>query len=169
MAGNPYLSIAASGLVEEKRATQVSAGAGNADQIVALSSNGLLDPSMLPPGVVTDVFTATAFEALAAGDFVYVRPDGQIAKAIATSQATLAMAFVLQSFGAGAVATAYLDTKNTSLTGLTPGSTYFLSDTTAGQVTTTPVTTAGRYLQNLGRAVSASMLTVEIQPGILRG
>lgn len=168
MPGNPYLSIAGSGLVQEQLPAQSSSGVSDANKIIALSSNGLIDASMLPPGIVTDVFNGTAFEALAAGDFVYVRPDNQIAKAIATSAASLAMAFVLQSFAAGAAVTAYLDTKNTALSGLTPGATYFLSATTAGQITTTPVTASGAYLQNLGRAVSAAMLTVEIQPGILR-
>lgn len=168
MPGLPYVSVGSSGFLQEINATQASAGVADANKILALAANGLLDPSVLPPGIATDVITGTAFEALAAGDFVYVRSDGQIAKAIATAAATLAAGFVLQAFAAAATATVYLDTKNTALSGLTPGATYFLSGTTAGAVTTVPVTASGQYLQAVGRATSATVLSVEIQTPILR-
>lgn len=168
MTAAKFLKVNSDGKTAEQAASDTSSGVGDAGKIVALNSSGVLDPTLLPPGVATDTITATAFEDLSAGDFVYVRQDGQIGKAIATSAGALAMGFVLANYATSATATVYLDTRNTALSGLVPGTTYFLSATVAGAVTEKVVTTAGQYVQSLGRALSATVLSVEFEDGILR-
>jgi hypothetical protein len=61
----------------------------------------------------------------------------------------------------------FFDDSNTALTGLTPGLTYYLS-VTSGGVTTTPTTTTGQIVQEVGFAVSATTLRVNIQEPIIR-
>lgn len=168
MAGNKYLEVQSSGALRERTANDTSAGVADAGKIVALNGSGVIDPTLLPPGVATDTVTATAFENLTAGDFVYIRSDGQVAKAVATSRAACAQGFVLSSVLSGATATVYLDTRNTGLSGLTPGETYYLSASTAGQATAVAPTTAGQFVQSVGRALSATVLSVEIELPIER-
>jgi hypothetical protein len=168
MAGNKYVKVGTGGLLEEQASSDTSAGVADAGKIAALNSSGVLDPTLLPPGVAVDTVTATAFEALIAGDLVYIRSDGQVAKAIATGASTLAMGFVLAAVSAAASATVYLDTRITGLSGLTPGARYFLSAAAAGTMTLTAPTTAGQYAQEIGRALSATVLSFEAAEGILR-
>lgn len=66
-----------------------------------------------------------------------------------------------------ATATVFFDESNSALTGLTPGSKYFLS-ATAGAATLTAPTTAGQFVQCLGIATSATSLHVNLQEPILR-
>ena len=71
-----------------------------AGEIAALDANGRLDPSLMPVGVVADTITADAFEALSAGDYVYVRTsDNLIAKASAAAGGNVAIGFVLRHGG----------------------------------------------------------------------
>jgi hypothetical protein len=168
MSAQRYLKLNQDGKPAEQPAIDVSVGPGDAGKIVALNNSGVLDPSLLPPGVATDTIAAQASEALSAGDFVYFRPDRQVAKAIATSAASLAMGFVLTSATSGEQVNVYLDTRNSALTNLTPGTQYFLSSSVAGAVTASVVSTPGHYVQSLGRAVSDTTLSVEISDGIQR-
>jgi hypothetical protein len=46
--------------------------------------------------------------------------------------------------------------------GLTPGSTYFLSSTSAGQMTTTPPSAVGDWIMVVGQAFSATELSIEL-------
>jgi hypothetical protein len=50
--------------------------------------------------------------------------------------------------------------------GLTFGVKYFLSATTAGNLTATPPSTAGQYVCNVGQALSSTRMLVRIQPRI---
>lgn len=50
---------------------------------------------------------------------------------------------------------------------LVPGNTYFLSPTTAGQITNVAPTTLGQYVVRVGRAVTTTKLDVEIELPIL--
>jgi hypothetical protein len=51
--------------------------------------------------------------------------------------------------------------------GLTPGTTYFLSATTAGLGTATAPSTTGQYVTRLGIALSTTELLINISPPIL--
>lgn len=159
MAAKSYLSLIAgvrtlvAGVVVGGTATQDGA-------LLALDANGRIDNSVLPVGIGADTFTSTAGEALAAGDLCYVTAAGTIMKAGAGAAGTVCQGFVLASSANSASATIYFEGRNTSLTGLTAGTRYYLSET-AGGVTATPVTGTGKRHQFIGRAVSATSLDFE--------
>lgn len=44
--------------------------------------------------------------------------------------------------------------------GLVPGSVYYLSDVTAGRITTTPPSEAGRFCTKIGQAITATLMFV---------
>lgn len=105
--------------------------------------------------------TANGAEALAAGAFCYVNSSALIALADAAVTGHQCIGFVLAASLIGAPATIYFGGRNTMLSGLTPGSRYYLSDDTPGAATAIPVTGAGKFDQYLGRALSATILAFE--------
>jgi hypothetical protein len=161
------IKIAADGTQSEYAGKAASAGSDDAGEFVVAQGDGTVHPSFFPPGIGQDVATAIAGEALSAGDMVYFNGSGQAMKADADSIGKAARGYVLQSYSALATATIYFNDSNTALTGLTPGATYYLSET-AGQVTTTSPTTAGHISQEIGYAISATRLRVNIQVPIVR-
>jgi hypothetical protein len=159
-----------SGRKTEVSGTAVSAGVGNANEIVQLGADGKLDVSLMPSGLVdeTDIFTAG--ENLAAGDFVYINStDGKAYKADASNTARQADGYVLASIAAEATGRVYYEGANTGLTGLTVGTRYYLSATTAGGIVTTPTAygSGGRISQYLGKAVSTTKLVFEAEDSIV--
>lgn len=155
------------GTQTEYSGVTTSAGAASSGEIPALDANGRLDTTMLPVGVGQDSTTATAAEALAAGDLVYFNGTGGVLKADATVIAKQARGYVLSSVLNAATATVFYDDSNTAVTGLTPGATYYLSNTPGG-ITVTPTTVAGQIAQEVGFAVSATLLRVNIQEPVIR-
>lgn len=143
-----------------------SAGAGSSGEIPALDSAGKLDSSMMPVGFGQDSVTATAGEALTAGDFVYFNGSGAVVKADATSLAKQAKGYVNSNVLNAGTATVYFDDSNTGLTGLTINVPYYLS-TTPGLATTTAPTTATQIVQRVGFANSATNLRVDIEEPVL--
>jgi hypothetical protein len=163
MPGNKYLALIA-GKLKEVFAIQTSAGAADAGKIIALDSTGRVDPTMMPVGIGAEAITATATEALTAGNFVNVYNNAGaigVRKADATTNAKPANGFVLIGVANAAVATVYLISQtNTALTGLTAGAEYWLSTTPGGVITTAPAA-AGNLVQFLGFAASATSLVFE--------
>lgn len=155
------------GTKTEYTGKSTSAGAADSGEFVVLDSAGKLDASLLPNGVGADAVTLTAGEALVAGNFIYINGSGQVMKADATAIGKKAVGYVLSAVSSGATATVYFDESNTGLTGLTAGSTYYLS-ATAGGVTTTPPTTAGQIVQELGVATSTTSIHVNFKSPIIR-
>jgi hypothetical protein len=155
----------ATGLYKLVEATVVSSGVLNSGDIVALDGSGRLDLSVLPVGVGPDTYAGIAAENLASGDFVYINSSAEVAKASAGVSGVPARGFVLDAFNASATALVYFEGRNTALSGLTPGSNYFLSDSTPGAVTSTPVAegaaNAGKKHQRVGDAVTATTLNFE--------
>lgn len=152
---------ATTGLVTETEGTVTGGSPAQAGDLVALDQTGRLDQSLMPVGLGADTYAGTAGEALAAGDFVYVRSDGAIAKASAATTGTQADGFVLAASANGASAVLYFEGRNTAVTGLTPGSRIYLSDTTPGGFTSTPVSGPGKKHQFLGRAITADSIAFE--------
>jgi hypothetical protein len=157
------------GVLTEKEATVVSAGAADAGEIIALDSTGRLDNSVMPVGIGPDVYQIEASENLAAGDFVNIWNDGGTAKARkadATTTGKFAHGYVLAGVTSGNPATVYFEGTNTQVSGATPGQT-FLS-TTAGGFTATAPSGSGNVVQRLGIAVSATEINFErSQPFVL--
>lgn len=163
-----YTAISGSSVIE-RAGTVTSAGAGNAGQIVALDANGLLDPSVMPSGITPDQKAGTSNGAITAKDMCYVETAGTIARASAAAGTPHgAQGYALTSVATGQPITIQLEGKISGLTGLTPGATYFLSNTTAGAITATPPSATGELWQPVGTALSATELNFEPDTPILR-
>jgi len=145
-----------------------SLGVGSAGEFPVGDAAGKLDSSWMPVGFGVDAVTATAGEALAAGDMVYFDSAGEVFKADATAIGKAARGYVNASVSMGASATVYFDDSNTGKTGLTAGATYYLSSASPGAIVTTPPTTATHIVQEIGFATSATNLRVNIQEPIIR-
>lgn len=158
-----------SGVLTEKEALAISAGAGDAGKIIALDAGGKLPTSMLPSGIGAETATVDASENLAAGDFVNIYNDttAKVRKADATTAGKEANGFVLDSVTSGSSATIHLPSQiNNQLSGLTPGATYWLS-ATAGGVVSSPPSSSGNVVQKVGRAVSATEIMVDFSEVIV--
>lgn len=148
-------------------ATQVSAGAANAGDIVALGTDGKIDSSMIAGGggsVPTTPYVAS--EAIGAGKFVNIYANAGVMniRLADNSNTRPANGFVVAAVANAATGAVYeLDAVNTGLTGLTVGATYYLG--TAGGVITPaldPTTaTTGSIDQKLGFAKSATELKTD--------
>jgi hypothetical protein len=150
------------GVLTEKEATVVSAGAGDAGEIVALDSTGRIDLTVLPVGIGPDVYEIEASENLSAGDFVNVWNDGgtaKVRKADATTAGKQAHGYVLDTVTSGADATVYFEGSNTQVSGAVPGPVFLA--TSAGGFTDTAPSTSGNVVQRLGVAVSATVINFE--------
>ena len=161
-----YISIGTSGKREEVEASDTSAGVANAGDIVALNAAGELDISLFPTGIGADAKSLTAEEAISAGDFVNINPATGDIRLADNSNNRAAQGFSLTAISIGNADTIYFEGGNNALTGLTPGTPYFLD--TAGSATATPTTTAGEILQCLGVACDATTINFEADPAILR-
>jgi hypothetical protein len=151
------------GILTWAQALTTSAGAADANKIVATGSNGRLDQSLLPPGVGNNSLTAIASEALGAGDFINIWSNAgtrNIRKADA-SNGRPAHGYVLSAVASGQSGTALTTGENTSLTGLTIGTLMFLSPTTAGTATATAPTIVGHIIQPLGVVQSTNSIAFE--------
>lgn len=162
-----YVGLGASG-PQEVPFLVTSAGAADAGKGIGLDATGRLDTSLMPVGISADTYTGNAFEALAAGAFVYIKADGTVANASAASGGVGACGFVLAGVSSGASATVYFEGRNTAKTGLTVGTTYFLSDTIAGGTMTTPPSGTGKLYQVVGSAITPSSINTEMSLPVIR-
>jgi hypothetical protein len=159
MPAKKYLNVIG-GRTKQVASVVVSAGAGNDGDIPALDAAGKLDISVLPSGVGQNTVSATATEALAAGDLVNLFATGA-RKADATTEGKEAHGFVKASVASAAAATIYLSGNVlTGLTGLTVGDRQYLA-TTAGARTTTAPSASGNVVQMIGIAASATSIIFE--------
>lgn len=163
MAANKYLSISGDHQLEVL-ATVVSAGVGNANQIVALDATGHLDPSVLPSGITPDQLLGTSNGSITAKDICYVETAGTITRASAASGTPHAgLGWALTSVATGAPITIQLQGIIAGLSGLTPGARYFLSNVTPGGIiigSSAPAAT-GELWQYIGTALTATTLQFE--------
>lgn len=155
------------GVLTEVEATVVSAGAGDAGEVVALDGTGKIDNSVLPTGIGADTALIEASENLAAGDFVNIHDSTgpKVRKADASAVGTKAHGFVLAAVTSGQDATVYFEGTNDQVTGLSIGD-QFLSET-AGAATATAPTTSSAIVQRVGVAISTTAINVEIQQPIV--
>lgn len=115
--------------------------------------------------------------AITVGKPVYVKSNGNVDLARANAASTtdilgLVYDASIAAAGTGAIATdgpvtattAQWDAITGDTGGLVPGSTYFLSAATAGAITKTCPSTAGQFAVRLGKALSATVLDVTVEP-----
>jgi len=144
---------ATSGKVTEVIATETGP---SAEVVVSTNASGIIDSTLLP---AADSTTATAGEALTAGQYVYIKSsDGKLYKAVWSSGGNQAIGFVLASFASAATATYYTGGLNTQVSSLTAGTRYYGDSTTAGAVTATVPTGAGTLSQFLGYSVTTTAI-----------
>ena len=113
-------------------------------------------------------FGAIAFEDVTQGDALYARSsDGRVGRAIANdtfdkanvvgfAQTTKPMGEEVRVLIVGVLAGSGYDA----------GDIYYLSDASAGAITTTPPSTAGRFVTRCGEAASASEFIIQLEPPI---
>lgn len=161
-----FLTKTTSGLMQLVGAISSSLGAVDANKIIETNLDGLIDSSLLPPGVGDNVKAGlTAGEALVAGDFVYIETDGQVFKADNSSIDFAAVGFVLAPSAASDVdVTVYFSGVNTFVT-VTPGVDVFLG-TNGGIALTPPAFAVNSICQLLGHSVASNELLVEIDQPI---
>ena len=159
MAAQKFLNIV-SGIL-----TQISASVtGTANAIPSGDATGHLDQSWMPTGVGPESVSLVTSENLAAGDLVNIYSNGGVATArkadaSAATAGKVAHGFVIAATTSPAAATVYVGSQqNGQVSGLTPGSTYYLSGSTPGGVTATPVSTSGYASQEVGEATAAGNL-----------
>ena len=161
MAAKKFLRLV-NGVITEIFGVQTSAGAGNAGDLVSLDDSGRIDGSMMPVGIGADTATITASETLAAGNWVNIWNDAgtaKVRKADATTAGKEVNGFVLAAVTSGNPATVYFEGTNTQVTGQTPGPVYL--QTTAGAGGTTIPSASGNVVQQIGVAVSATVVNFE--------
>lgn len=165
MVASKYLYLN-NGKFASKSATDSSAGAGDAGEIVCLNSAGKIDSTMLD---ATPSQTFTADEECVAGKFVNIFDDEGTVKirlADNSSASKPAHGYVPVTISADAEGEVILgEGINAELSGLTEGARYFLG--TAGGVTTTAPSSTGTIVQTLGVAMSETEIAVNIHEEIL--
>lgn len=158
-------NLNAAGVLERTvvNAVTASAGAGSSGQLPALDSSGRLDSTFMPVGIGADTAVVTTTEVIAAGSWVNIfDSSGAKARNADASNGRQAHAFTLLGAGSGAPCTVYFEGSNTAVSGKTPGATQWLSDVTPGGSTETPPTTAGHGVQQLGYAVSSTVVNENV-------
>lgn len=166
-----FLQLNTSGDVTERAAINTSAGAGDANKVVETDSSGKIHISLLPNGVGADANSIIASEAIAAGDFVNIFDNSgtpTVRRADATAVGKQAHGYVLSAVASGQQATVFYDDSNSSVTGLTAGVVYFLSDSNPGKTTTAPPAGTGKIVQRLGMATAATAIHVNLDKPIIR-
>lgn len=167
-----YLKVNNDGVVAEEEGLVASTGAPDAGKIPALDASGKLDTTVLPAGVGPQTKMIAASENMTAPCIVNVHNSSgekvRYADASAASASKKGVGFILANATTPNPVAVYFEGEISGLAGLTPGATYFLSDSTPGGLVDTPVTTAGRILQKIGVATSATSLDFEPSDPIIR-
>ena len=127
---------------------------------MAFSDGQVLTASDLNDSLTKHEEELTAGENLSSGDVCYLKNDGKMWKADADSASTAStlIGIATENISADATGTFLLRGKLTT-SGLTAGSTYYLS-TTAGGLTTTPPSGSGDVIRIIGYALSSTVLYV---------
>ena len=115
-------------------------------------------------------FNATAFQDITNGDALYMRTsDGQVGKASAadgTIENATVVGFANATVSANSTVKVVVAGLKT-LSSLDPGDLFFLSDSTAGAITATAPSGAGKAVTRVGEASTATDLAIHIEPPVL--
>lgn len=149
-------------------AIKASTGAADADKIIATGPDGKIDITLLPTGIGADIKVIETADALNQGAFVNFFDDtgtDKVRNADATNDRS-AMGYVKDAYLVAENALVYFEGLNDDLSGLTIGGEVYLG--AGGAVKqTAPVNPSDVIHQFLGWAVSATEVSVEMQPSIL--
>lgn len=140
------------------------------DTKVSIAETGPAGPR--GEGLIT--FFDEADSVMVTGDVVY-KASGKVAKVIADGSVVPRVAgMVMKDVAQGSAAEYKMEgsitltdwTPITGTTTLSEGSFYYLSPTTAGDLTTSAPITVGQYVVQVGYAQSTTQLNLQIQPPI---
>lgn len=147
-------------------------------QVQQLSSSDTLDAVVSEVDIVA--LTNANASAAVIGTPAYVSAAGSFNLARANASGTVEVLGLVKDTSVAAAASGSIQTDGilTATTaqwdiitggtgGLTAGSVYFLSSTTAGKLTLTAPTSSGEYVTRIGRALSTTQLDISISPPIL--
>lgn len=144
--------------------TVTSSGDESAGQGVGLNSSGKLDLSVMPTGVAPASISVLASEAITAGSLINMYNNLgtlNIRNANATDNTKPFQGFILSNVAESASVNVYFPGNViTGLSGLTPGSNYYLSKVAGGIVTDVSGYSGGNVIQYVGIALSATQLFV---------
>lgn len=147
------------GQIREVQPVTTSAGAGDATKIAQLDATGKWDITLMPSGLGVPTVSLTASETLAAGDVVNIWNNSGTAnvRKADCSNGRRAHGYVLSGASSSTTATVYVQDNLTGLSGLTPGAAYYLS--TTGAISTTAPSTSGQISQEIGTAISTTVIS----------
>jgi hypothetical protein len=136
---------------QEAEAINSSAGAGDANKVVATNTAGKIDITLFPSGIAGDIYVVIAGENISAGDLVSISSANTVVRADADNN-RIAHGIALEAITAAATGeVAFGSYVASGFSGLTPGTKYYLS-TTPGTITATIPTGAGVLVQPVGVA-----------------
>jgi hypothetical protein len=130
-----------------------SAGAGDANKLVATNEDGKIDPSLLSG---SNSFTGTAATAIGGLRTVYLDDDGNLD--VADPDTAPAVGLIRDAVSADESVTVYQSGPVNGFAGLTEGARYYMG--ASGVPTETPVTVG--FSQSIGTAQSDTVLIVKI-------
>jgi len=139
----------------------------DAGQIKQLPSGDYINVPINSPNLI--VATNDNASSITIGQAVYLKSNGAVdlakANAAGTSRAIgIVFDASISAAASGSIAT---DGVVVGLSGLTAGSVYYLSEATAGLLTTTAPSTAGQFVQKIGTALSTTSILVDIEEPIV--
>ena len=115
-------------------------------------------------------FNATAFQDVTDGDALFMRTsDGQVGKASAadgTIENATVVGFANSTVSANSTVKVIVTGLKT-LSSLNAGDLFFLSDSTAGAISTSAPSGAGKAVTRVGEASTATDLAIHIEPPVL--
>jgi len=138
----------------------VGAGAPGVSQVLTWNGSAWA-PATPGAGTDYDTITGVAGPGLAVNDVVYISASNTVVAANASNVATGPAIGVVVAAVAGVVDIRMFG-KVTTFTGLSPGSEYYVA-LTSGNITTTPPSVVGQYVQPVGIALTATTLLVSVQ------
>lgn len=113
-------------------------------------------------------FDATTFEAVSDGDALFMRSsDGRVglAQADGTADEALVVGFADADAASGATVKVLVAGLLDNQTGIDAGDIFYLS-TTAGEITTTPPSTAGQFVTRVGEGATSTEFSIQLEPPI---
>jgi len=172
---NKYIAQQLTGALAEVEFLQTTAGLADAGKGIGTNAQGVLDATLLPAGVGLDVLSVVSSEALTAGRLVHLWNDGGTLKVRHASAAgpgyLVANGFILDTVAVDTPVNVYKNSgaNNTGVTGLTPGSVYYLDKTVPGGVILDPSAfVAGDIIQRVGLSYLATGLSFEIHQPVVK-
>lgn len=108
------------------------------------------------------VTNLTCDSSVSVGDVVYVNGSTLEKASALTYQPSLAVGIVIAKSGATTCDIVTSGPTN-ALSGLDTSKKYFLSETTPGALQTTPPTTSGAYVVQIGKPIATTIFTIQIQ------